>query len=447
VIVLVLFVVLCVGLLAAFAVRSHTRWSISLSLSVFVYSIAFLEKGSNVVVTVDTDFKDKCDASIIYVDYERMPNVIKEGDLIYIDDGLISLKVDTIEGHNINCIVQNAGPISSHKGVNLPNVDVDLPAVSEKDRADLLFGVKNKVDMVFASFIRKKEDVLAVKEVLGDAGRNIMVISKIENHEGMRNFDEILKVTDGIMVARGDLGIEIPAEKVFIAQKMMIARANLMGKPIICATQMLESMTVNPRPTRAEASDVANAVIDGADCVMLSGETAKGKYPLESVKTMSNICKEAEGVVYYGRVYEEMRDAQARPVKTNESTASSAVNVTLEQGTSAIIVLTKSGTTARLTAKYRPRCPIIAITRDSRVARQMQLLRGVIPFKYEQPAIPVFSSDVDMRVHWGMHEAVKRGMLVPGDQVVVVQGWDEQQGHTNTMRVLEVPDDNRESSV
>ena len=267
--------------------------------------------------------------------------MIEAGRIIYVDDGVLAFEViKVIDDKTLRCKCINNGKISSKKGVNLPKTDVDLPALSEKDKADLRFGVKNKVDMVFASFIRRASDVTAIREVLGEDGKDVQIISTIENQQGVNNFDEILKVTDGVMVARGDLGIEIPPAQVFMAQKMMIAKCNLAGKPVICATQMLESMTYNPRPTRAEVSDVGNAVLDGADCVMLSGETAKGNYPKESVTMMHETCLLAEKAIPYVSHFDELRGLTPKPCDIIESCAMSAVSASLELNAGAILVLT-----------------------------------------------------------------------------------------------------------
>jgi pyruvate kinase len=296
--------------------------------------------------------------------------VIEKGRIIYVDDGVLSFEVlDIIDDANLKCKCLNNGKISSRKGVNLPKTDVDLPALSEKDKSDIRFGVKNGVDMIFASFIRRGSDITAIREVLGDEGKDIQIIAKIENQQGVNNFDEILKETDGVMVARGDLGIEIPPAQVFVAQKMIITKCNIAGKPAICATQMLESMTYNPRPTRAEVSDVGNAVLDGADCVMLSGETAKGNYPVESVTMMHQTCLLAEVAIPYVSAFDELRRLAPTPVPTTETCAIAAVNASLEQNAGAILVLSTSGNSARLISKYRPVCPIIMVTRNARASR------------------------------------------------------------------------------
>lgn len=275
------------------------------------------------------------------MDYKNITTVIEKGRVVYVDDGVLSFEVlDIPDSKTVRVKCLNNGKISSRKGVNLPKTDVDLPALSEKDKADLRFGVKNNVDMVFASFIRRGSDITAIREVLGEDGKQIQIIAKIENQQGVNNFDEILKETDGVMVARGDLGIEIPPAQVFVAQKMMIAKCNLAGKPVICATQMLESMTYNPRPTRAEVSDVANAVLDGADCVMLSGETAKGNYPRESVSMMHNTCLLAEVTIPYVSLFNELRSTTPKPISLSETCAVSAVSASLEMGAGAILVLT-----------------------------------------------------------------------------------------------------------
>ncbi|KAK1055534.1 Pyruvate kinase [Friedmanniomyces endolithicus] len=405
-----------------------------------------ISAGSEINITTDDKYATASDNHNMYVDYKNITKVIAAGRIIYVDDGVLAFEVlKVVDDKTLRCKAINNGKISSKKGVNLPRTDVDLPALSEKDQADLKFGVKNNVDMVFASFIRRKEDIIHIRKVLGEEGKEIQIIAKIENQQGVNNFDEILKETDGVMVARGDLGIEIPPAQVFIAQKMMITKCNIAGKPVITATQMLESMTYNPRPTRAEVSDVGNAVLDGTDCVMLSGETAKGNYPKEAVTMMHETCLLAEVAIPYVNAYDELRSLTPRPVPTTESCCMAAVSTSLEQNAGAILCLTTSGNTARLISKYRPVCPIIMVTRNARASRYSHLYRGVWPFHYPKSkpdfkTVP-WQEDVDDRLKWGIMNAVALGVLKKGEAVVCVQGWRGGMGHTNTLRVVKAEED------
>ncbi|KAI4160151.1 MAG: hypothetical protein LQ342_006009 [Letrouitia transgressa] len=400
-----------------------------------------ISEGAEMNITTDEKYATSCDDKNMFVDYKNITKVIEKGRIVYVDDGVLSFEVlNVVDDKTLHVKCLNNGKISSKKGVNLPKTDVDLPALSEKDKNDLRFGVKNKVDMVFASFIRRGSDITAIREVLGENGKEIQIIAKIENQQGVNNFDEILEKTDGVMVARGDLGIEIPPAQVFIAQKMMIAKCNRVGKPVICATQMLESMTYNPRPTRAEVSDVGNAVLDGADCVMLSGETAKGNYPKESVTMMHETCATAEVAIPYVNLFNELRDTTPKPISFSETTAASAVNASLELSAGAILVLTTSGDSARLVSKYRPVCPIIMVTRNPTASRYSHLYRGVYPFLFPEEK-PDFNKadwqeDVDKRLAWGIEQSIQLGILSKGDKVVCVQGWRGGKGHTNTIRIV-----------
>ncbi|XP_033932851.1 pyruvate kinase PKM isoform X2 [Pseudochaenichthys georgianus] len=395
-----------------------------------------LKKGNMLKITLDDAYADNCSEEVLWLDYKNITEVVNIGSRIYIDDGLVSLQVKEIGSDFLMCEIENGGTIGSKKGVNLPGAAVDLPAVSEKDIQDLQFGLEHGVDMVFASFIRKAADVEAVRAVLGEKGKDIKIISKLENHEGVRRFDEIMDASDGIMVARGDLGIEIPTEKVFLAQKMMIGRCNRAGKPITCATQMLESMIKKPRPTRAEGSDVANAVLDGADCIMLSGETAKGDYPLEAVQTQHKIAREAEAATFHRRLFEELRRSSKLTRDPSEAVAVGAVESSFKCCASALIVLTKTGRSAHLISRYRPRAPIIAVTRNAQTARQAHLYRGIFPVLYTNPSHDVWAEDVDLRVNFAMDMGKARGFFKEGDVVIVLTGWRPGSGYTNTMRVV-----------
>jgi len=401
-----------------------------------------LKAGSTIKITTDDEFKEKCTMDVLWLDYKNITKVMVPGKRLFIDDGLISVVCKEVGDNFFIGTIENDGNLGSRKGCNLPGTDTDLPAVSEKDKADLLLGVEQGVDMVFASFIRNAAGVKEIRDVLGEKGKNIWIIPKIENQQGIKNLTEIIASCEGLMVARGDMGIEIPTEKVFIAQKAMIAECNRAGKPVICATQMLESMVKKPRPTRAEASDVANAVIDGSDCVMLSGETAKGDFPVICVKTMAKIAKEAEACIWNERIFEDMMRTEtvskAGGFDGTSTAAISAVLASYKCQASAIVVLTTSGTTSHVVSKYKPHCPILSVTRFERTARQMQLYRGCIPLFYEKERAGDWMKDVDDRVQYAIDFGKRSNFISTGDNVVVITGWRQGSGSSNTVRVLAV---------
>merc|ERR1712213_123689 len=398
-----------------------------------------LEKGAMIKITTDDAFKEKCTKDMLWVDYKNITKVMVPGARLFIDDGLISVVAKEIGPDFVLGEIENGGGLGSRKGCNLPGTDCDLPAVSEKDKNDLLFGVEQGVDMIFASFIRDAQGVKDIRAILGDAGKDILIISKIENQQGVNNIDEIIAESDGIMVARGDMGIEIPPEKVFIAQKQIIAKCNQAGKPVICATQMLESMVKKPRPTRAEGSDVANAVLDGSDCVMLSGETAKGDFPIQCIRTMAALSREAEAALWNQRFFEDlMRTEQHLLRDATAAAAIAAVQASYSTRASAIIGLTTTGKTAHLASKYRAHCPFLAVTRSAQAARQMQLYRGVVPLYYPEPRMDDWSADVDERIQYCVDFGKKNGFIKSGDPVICITGWRKGAGSSNTIRILYV---------
>lgn len=385
-----------------------------------------LQKGSEFTIYVGEEVVG--DATKCSVSYDGLANDVKPGNTILIDDGLVGLEVRRVEGNKVICEVMNTGLVGSHKGVNVPGVSIKLPALTKKDESDLIFGCEMGVTMIAASFVRKVEDVRAIRKVLDEnGGKNILICPKIENQEGVDNIDSIIAESDAIMVARGDLGVEIPIENVPAVQKMIIQKCNKAGIPVVTATQMLDSMIRNPRPTRAEVSDVANAILDGTDAIMLSGESANGSYPVEAVQTMAKIAEEAEKQLKY-----EVAVSQA----TSHIPAISGVisratcNAANELQASAIVSSTQSGATAKRLSQCRPECPIIAVTPDETVAKQLAFSWGVYSIVSDR------LESTDEMMDKSVEIAKENGFVQNGDTVVIAAGVPVGEvGATNLMKV------------
>ncbi|MDR3296349.1 MAG: pyruvate kinase [Clostridiales Family XIII bacterium] len=372
-------------------------------------------------------------AGICSTSYADLVKDVSVGDRILIDDGLIELCVDETLPDRIVCTVHNGGQIKDHKSINLPGVYVNLPAMSDRDKDDIEFGIQENVDFIAASFIRKAADVLEIRKFLAAlGGQKIKIIAKIENMEGVENIDEIIEVSDGVMVARGDLGVEIPPEKVPLIQKDIIRKCNDVGKFVITATQMMDSMIRNPRPTRAEVADVANAILDGTDVVMLSGETASGKYPLEAVKMMVDVALSAEGAISHSRFVRERRGGVPDTSVTN-AIGFCTVNSADSLKAKAIVIPTSSGKTAYTVSKYRPRSPIIAFSMDEQSVRQLSLIWGVTAFHMER-----FSDQQDF-FRAVIRHCMESKLVAEGDIIVLTAGIPLGiSGNTNMLRIHEI---------
>ncbi len=359
--------------------------------------------------------------------YPRLPQEVRPGDRILLDDGLLDLEVVETTDTDVRCRVITGGTLRSRKGITLPHSTLSLPSLTEKDKEDLKVGVKSEVDYVALSFVRRAADILELKELLAEHGADIPVIAKIEKHEAVDNFDEILDVSDGIMVARGDLGVETPAEMVPIYQKMIIKKCNQVGKPVITATQMLDSMIHHPRPTRAEASDVANAILDGTDALMLSGETAVGKYPVEAVRTMAKIACTTECNLGWEGLRRIVPGASPTPT---EAISQATCEIAAELSAKAIITSTMSGYTARMVARHRPATPIIAVTPNPRTYRRLALVWGVYPLMVQE------FTNTDEMMATAVQAALERGLVERGDIVVITAGVPMGgPGKTNMLKV------------
>ena len=367
------------------------------------------------------------------ITYPGLINDVKVGGTILVDDGYVELTVNELDQENqeIVCTVKNSAFVKDRRGINVPGAKLNMPFISEKDRADMIFGCEMQVDYIAASFVRRAEDVLAIREIFAEQGNtHTQIIAKIENQEGVDNMDSILEVVDGIMVARGDLGVEVPAEDVPLIQKEIIAKCNAAGKIVITATQMLESMQKNPRPTRAEVSDVANAIFDGTDAIMLSGESAAGQYPLEAVETMARIARRTEQALDHQEIIARAMASSSRDVA---SAMGLAVADTVEDlGAQAVIACTQSGATARAISKYRPSAPVIAATSCEKTATSLALYWGV------QPVVVAETANTDELLKTAATVATEVAGLEAGETAVVTAGLPAGEGNTNLMHIHEV---------
>ncbi|MGI6392254.1 MAG: pyruvate kinase [Candidatus Izemoplasmatales bacterium] len=396
----------------------------------FTNNQVFLKKGDLVTVVKERILGDE---KRFHIACPELFTDVKAGDFLLIDDGKIKLTVQEVGPDSFTAIVFNSGIIKSKKGVIVPNVKLSMPFISTKDREDIIFAVKEGVDMIALSFVRRKDDVLAVKAILEETNSpKIELIAKIENQEGVDNLDEILEVADGIMIARGDLGVEVSTQLVPIYQKKLIQRANELGKPVITATHMLESMVSSPRPTRAEASDVANAILDGTDAIMLSGETAVGEYPVESVQTMDTIALAIEEIIPY-------EDRLQKAIRSSQKTINDAIGIAVSQTVmtlpkaQVIVAFTETGGTAKRICKFRPEVPIIAITDSVETCRRLSYYWGVFAsFRKEV-------TDYALYDRYAVEVALDFGYK-PGDTIIITSGWGQEHGSTNTMRIIDIPE-------
>lgn len=392
----------------------------------FINGTAELAEGSEFTLCAEDILGDFSRCSI---NYKELYRFVQKGTIILLDDGLVALEVLRVQGRDIITSVQNSGTVKDKRKINVPGTDTDLPSMTQKDKEDLLFGIKNGVDLIAASFIRKAADISEIRRLLEQNGApDIRIIAKIETRQAVENIDEIIKTADGIMVARGDLGVEIPIERVPLIQKQIVQNCYLSGKPVIVATQMLESMIHNPRPTRAEANDIATAIYDGTSAIMLSGETAMGKYPQESLMTMARIAETAENSIDYWQRFSTMRFDLHNNITNAIGHATCTTAMDLKAA--AVITFTKSGNTARMISRFRPACPIIATTTSEAAQRQLMLSWGVFPLLVREVRT------TDEMFETGVNTAFEHGMVSQGDLVVITAGVPvAMSGTTNILKV------------
>lgn len=397
-------------------------------LGLFAEDKVQLQEGDEFTLTTEDVLGDRCRA---HVNYPGLPEEVEQGSRILLADGLLSLEVTAVEGTEIRTKVVHGGTLSARKRVACPGIELKLPFMSEQDKSDILFAARHGMDYIAASFVQKAEDVIAIRRVLEEEGFDLGIISKIENAAGVEHINEIIEVSDGIMVARGDLGVEIPAEEVPLVQKDIISRCNKAGKPVITATQMLESMISSYRATRAEASDVANSIFDGTDVIMLSGETASGSYPLEAVQTMARIAERTEKALDYAKIFRKKGISER--THSTDAISHATVQIAHEIHADTILTITESGFTARMIAKYKPQSSVVAVSRLPEKVRAMQLYWGVTPL------LGPYSADTDNMIELSMRCALKHRAIHDGASVVITAGVPiGTPGSTNLIKVVTV---------
>ncbi|KAH8283511.1 hypothetical protein KR018_004634, partial [Drosophila ironensis] len=396
----------------------------------------FLRSGDNIRLSINRDLYDKGNKEAVYVDYANIINLTKTGDRLFIDDGKLLLHIMEVGVDGLLCEVIQGGQLNNNCNVILPEIEIDLPSVSEKDMYDIQFSMKLNIDFLFASAVRSAKNVKELRSVLGEKGKHIRIIAKIDSKIALSRLTEIMRAADGLLLSRADLGTQIPPEKLFITQKSILGQCNKAGKPIIVASHILETMRAQLNPTRAECFDLGNAIIDGADCIMLSSEVAIGPYPNEVVAACDTLCREAEKVMWFRDLFSDLVSEVRGELDAAHSLAIAAVETARRTNATLIVVLTTSGRSASLISKFRPRCPILALTRCERTARWVYIHRGIMPVLYTPEPDTDFASDVDARVQFALTCAKKAEMINDGDPIVIVSAWKDGGGFTNNIRVV-----------
>ncbi|KAM3967339.1 pyruvate kinase [Aphomia sociella] len=395
-----------------------------------------LKTGEVVRITTDETYRERCSTYTVYVDFMYFADQMSKGDYVLLDNETIMLKVEIISTTTLTCKVERGGLLGSYKDVFVPNVVFDMPNYSEKDKLDIQMAIHHQIDILIAAFVNTSSAVKELRSLLGENGKKIAIIANIQTIEGFRNFDDILEVTNGIMITRQELGSDITPKKLVIAQKNMIARANKCNVPVSISAHLLSSMRYKKIPLRAELLDVANCILDGADALVLSAETAVGLYPVETIACLASSCKEAEACVWTKQIFHDLTDKTPLPCDQATGAALAAVLAAQRSIAAAIIVVTTSGKSAQIVAKYRPRCPIIAVTRYAAIARQLHMWRGIMPLVYEDSPDMDWSVDLEQRINFCTKWAMEQGFIRIGDPVVIVSGWRQGSGFTNTMRIV-----------